>query len=142
VADLNVGQLKHLVEWSSICPDIVQISPLNYDQVFEKSNSTVKQLTQIGQSKNIRITTHKYVKFLYIIIWTQIYTFIFYVFGQTITIILFLIFNKELDFLANIMFLRKISIFDKNFDILPKFDISIFYEKFYQHLNFNQNLDC
>jgi hypothetical protein len=58
VADLNVGQLEHLVDWSSICPDIVQISPLTYDQVFEDSNSTVKKITQIGQAKNIRVTTH------------------------------------------------------------------------------------
>jgi len=58
VADLSVAQITHLVEWSSICPDILQVCPINYDQLFKHTNSTIKQITQIGQAKNIRITTH------------------------------------------------------------------------------------
>jgi len=58
VADLSVAQVEYLSDWSSICPDLVQICPLNYNELFSESDSTVKKLTQIGQSKNIRITTH------------------------------------------------------------------------------------
>lgn len=58
VADLSVAQLNHLIDWSSICPDLTQICPLNYDDTFRSQNSSVKQLTEIGQKHNIRITTH------------------------------------------------------------------------------------
>lgn len=58
VADLTVDQLTHLTDWSSICPDILQVCPLNYNDVFSHTNSTIQQITQIGQTKNIRITTH------------------------------------------------------------------------------------
>lgn len=58
VADLSVDQVEYLSDWASICPDLVQICPLNYNELFSESESTVRKLTQIGQSKNIRITTH------------------------------------------------------------------------------------
>ena len=59
MADLTVEELEFLVEWSSICPDLMQICPLTYDSLFADKNSTVKKIMKIGQTKSVRITTHK-----------------------------------------------------------------------------------
>jgi len=58
MADLCVSKLQHLVDWASLCPDVMQICPLNYDELFRTKNSSVKQITEVGQKHNIRITTH------------------------------------------------------------------------------------
>lgn len=58
MADLTVEELEFLVEWSSICPDLMQICPLTYDSLFADKNSTVKKIMKIGQTKSVRITTH------------------------------------------------------------------------------------
>jgi len=58
MADLSVSKLQHLVDWASLCPDVMQICPLNYDELFRTKNSSVKQITEVGQKHNIRITTH------------------------------------------------------------------------------------
>ena len=59
MADLTVAQLQYLIDWTSICPDLMQICPLTYDAIFADKDSSVKKIMKIGQAKNVRITTHK-----------------------------------------------------------------------------------
>lgn len=58
MADLTVAQLQYLIDWTSICPDLMQICPLTYDAIFADKDSSVKKIMKIGQAKNVRITTH------------------------------------------------------------------------------------
>jgi len=54
VADLSKEQLENLCEWSSISPDIHQISPINYDCC----GSTVQDIMAVAAKYGIRTTSH------------------------------------------------------------------------------------
>lgn len=54
VADLTEEKLFYLCEWSSIVPDIHQISPINYDCC----GSSVQSIMNVAQQYNIRTLSH------------------------------------------------------------------------------------
>jgi len=54
ISDLSKDQLENLCEWSSISPDIHQISPINYDCC----GSTVQDIMAVAAKYNIRTTSH------------------------------------------------------------------------------------
>lgn len=54
IADLTEEKLIYLCEWSSIVPDIHQISPINYDCC----GSSMQSIMKVAQDNKIRTTSH------------------------------------------------------------------------------------
>ncbi|CAG5104578.1 Oidioi.mRNA.OKI2018_I69.chr1.g1354.t1.cds [Oikopleura dioica] len=58
VADMTIEQIRHLFDWCSISPDMLQICPSTYDEDFKEQNSTIKDIMTYGHEHHLRITTH------------------------------------------------------------------------------------